>query len=180
MTYPPQSCVHSAASAERLFPDLSSCLLSPSPWLHRTSPPILDPSLCQPSFQCSPSAVVPCPRETPSRHQLAPGLCSSTRPRRIASLSVAPAQTSTLRDPVSFLFSYHLVCDTLEFSAVGVPGEAFFRAWTVRRQSRNLPWAPWSCWKEFVRCSSSSSSCFLTWESCSGERVSRLTARVQR
>lgn len=44
-----------------------------------------------------------------------------------------------------------------------------------RRHSRNLAWAARNCAKEFVRCSSSSSSCFLTWLSCCAERLARST-----
>ena len=49
------------------------------------------------------------------------------------------------------------------------------RLCTHRRHSLNLFCAPWSCAKDEVRCSSSSSSCFFTWVSCCGSRVSRLT-----
>lgn len=47
-----------------------------------------------------------------------------------------------------------------------------------RRHSRNLAWAARSCEKEFVRCSSSSSSCFFTWFSCWAEREARSTVSV--
>lgn len=57
----------------------------------------------------------------------------------------------------------------------GIPWLSAARLCTHRRHSLNLFWAPWSWPKEFVRCSSSSSSCFLTCASCWGSRVSRLT-----
>ena len=44
------------------------------------------------------------------------------------------------------------------------------------KQSRNLAWAARSWVKELVRCSSSSSSCFLTEPSCGAERDARSTA----
>lgn len=47
----------------------------------------------------------------------------------------------------------------------------------LRRHSRNFACAARSCWKEFVRCSSSSSSCFFTCDSCWVERDARSTVR---
>jgi hypothetical protein len=47
----------------------------------------------------------------------------------------------------------------------------------LRRHSLNFACAARSCWKEFVRCSSSSSSCFFTWLSCWVERDARSTVR---
>ena len=44
-----------------------------------------------------------------------------------------------------------------------------------RRHSRNLACAARSWVKEFVRCSSSSSSCFFTWLSCAVVMVARST-----
>lgn len=61
-----------------------------------------------------------------------------------------------------------------------IPGGAAARACTQRRHSLNLFWAPWSWAKDEVKCSSSSSSCFLTCASCSGARVSRLTGKMVR
>lgn len=59
------------------------------------------------------------------------------------------------------------------------PLGAAARACTHRRHSLNLFWAPWSWAKDVVRCSSSSSNCFLTWASCWGSSVSRLTVRAE-
>lgn len=47
------------------------------------------------------------------------------------------------------------------------------------RQSLKRVWALRSDWKEEVRCSSSVSSCFLSWLSCGSESVARSTARSQ-
>lgn len=44
------------------------------------------------------------------------------------------------------------------------------------RQSRKRTWALRNDWKEDVRCSSSESSCFLSWLSCGTERDIRSTA----
>lgn len=46
---------------------------------------------------------------------------------------------------------------------------------TMRRHSRNLPCAACNWVKELVRCSTSSSSCFLTALSCGALRLSRFT-----
>ena len=47
------------------------------------------------------------------------------------------------------------------------------------RQSRNLACAARSEWKDVVSWLSSSSSCFLSWESCGAERVERSTRFLQ-
>lgn len=63
------------------------------------------------------------------------------------------------------------MCDDVPSRAGDLP------PWTHRRHSRNLDWAAASWVKDVVRCSSSSSSCFLTWLSCGALKVSRLTVR---
>jgi hypothetical protein len=50
---------------------------------------------------------------------------------------------------------------------------------TIRRHSLNFAWAAASCAYDVERCSTSSSSCFLTALSCWALRVSRLTVACQ-
>ncbi len=72
----------------------------------------------------------------------------------------------------------HICATTPDGAAEDIPPCENDSPWTQRRHSLNLLCAVASCVYERVRCSTSSSSCFLTAVSCCGFRLSRFTAWV--